>query len=203
MRSRWRAVGAGVSGLAGITALLAGCGDDGRELRPPAPDQTTTTAAPAGTDEPGSTALLRLSSPALTEGQEAPRRHTCFGADVSPSLAWEDVPAGTVEIAVVVRDPDAGGFVHWVVAGLEPTTGGLDDGRVPAGSVEATNDFGEPGWRGPCPPEGTHRYDVRVYALAEPSGITPGAPGREAAAAIETAPNHGSAALSVLASARG
>ncbi|HEX6238232.1 MAG TPA: YbhB/YbcL family Raf kinase inhibitor-like protein [Acidimicrobiales bacterium] len=202
MRRRGGVAGTATAVIAGL-ALLAGCADDGRELRPPSPDQTTTTATPAGTGDPGGTALLRLTSPALSEGQEVPTRHTCFGADVSPELAWEGVPAGTAEIAVVVRDPDAGGFVHWVVAGLAPDAAGLDEGTVPAGAVEATNGFGEPGWRGPCPPEGTHRYDIRVYALAEPSGIAAETPGDEAAAAIESAPNHGSAALSVLASAPG
>lgn len=202
MRPRGRVAGTVTAGIAAV-ALLAGCADDGRELRPPSPDQTTTTATPAGTGDPGATDLLRLTSPALREGQEIPRRHTCFGADVSPELAWEGVPAGTAEVAVVVRDPDAGGFVHWVVAGLAPDAGGVDEGTVPAGALEATNGFGEPGWRGPCPPGGTHRYDIRVYALAEPSGIAAGDPGDEAAAAIESAPSHGSAALSVLASAAG
>jgi phosphatidylethanolamine-binding protein (PEBP) family uncharacterized protein len=32
------------------------------------------------------------------------------------------VPEGVAELALVVRDPDADGFVHWVVAGtLEGT----------------------------------------------------------------------------------
>ena len=107
MRRRGGAAGTATAVIAGL-ALLAGCADDGRELRPPSPDQTTTTATPAGTGDPGGTALLRLTSPALSEGQEVPTRHTCFGADVSPELAWEGVPAGTAEIAVVGNDGAVG-----------------------------------------------------------------------------------------------
>jgi Raf kinase inhibitor-like YbhB/YbcL family protein len=191
-----------------LSITFAGCSDDGRELRPPSPHQTTTTATPTGAAgnesdaAPGTnTFAMRLSSPALTEGGEFPEHFGCRGEDVSPPLVWEGVPAETVEIAVVVRDADAGGFVHWVVAALDPTTGGLAEGTVPAGAVEATNDFGEPGWRGPCPPEGTHSYDLRVHALAEPSNIAAGETGSEAATAIESAPALGSAALSVQATA--
>ena len=59
-------------------------------------------------------------SSAIPDGGEIPARYTCRGEDVSPPLLWTGVPSGTVELAVVVRDVDAEGFVHWVVAGLPP-----------------------------------------------------------------------------------
>ncbi len=113
---------------------------------------------------------------------------------------WTGPPEGAVELALVVRDVDADGFVHWVVAGLPPTSRGLAEGEVPAGAVEALNDFGRPGWSGPCPPDGTHRYEFRVLALAEPSGVTAGQPAGEAAAQVEAAPARTSAVLSGTAS---
>jgi Raf kinase inhibitor-like YbhB/YbcL family protein len=106
------------------------------------------------------------------------------------------VPSGTVELAVVVRDIDAGGLVHWVIAGLPSDSGGLAEGAPPAGAVEAANDLGRVGWAGPCPPSGTHNYDIRVYALSEHSGVTAGQPGADAAARIEAAPALMSAVLS-------
>lgn len=186
----------------GVVALVTACGaaDDGRALRPPSPDQTTTTSvAPPATTL--AAAPLRMTSPAVAEGGVFPIDHTCRGRDVSPPLSWTGVPTGTAELAVVVRDVDAPGVVHWVIAGLPATTGGLAEGTVPAGSVEATNDFGRPGWSGPCPTAGTHNYEIRLYALAQPSGVVPGQEGVAAATRVETAPSLASAVLSASAGA--
>jgi Raf kinase inhibitor-like YbhB/YbcL family protein len=195
-------------------ALVAGCGDDGRALSEPAPDQTTTTATAPPTTAPGDTSgvdagsetavtattlpvePLRLSSPAIAESGEIPDTYTCWGRELSPPLQWGPVPADTVELALVVRDIDAGGFVHWVVAGMDPTTGGVAEDRPPVGAVQARNDFGRDGWAGPCPPDGVHNYEFRVYALAQPSGVTARMPGADAAARVEATPARMSAVLS-------
>jgi Raf kinase inhibitor-like YbhB/YbcL family protein len=206
-----------VLGLA--LTLGAGCGsDDGRSLDRPSADQTTTTVAttvPASTatagvdagSASGATATttaplepLRLTSPSIAEAGTIPADYTCWGRDRSPPLEWGPVPPGTVELAVVVRDIDAGGFVHWVIAGLDPTAGGVAEAAPPGGAVEALNDFGRPGWSGPCPPDGTHNYEFRVYALAAPSKVTEGMPGPDAAARVEGAAAHMSAVLSASAS---
>lgn len=192
-------------GLAG----LAGCGNDGHELREPSARQTTTTRPPAtGSTQAGAGATapapaLRLTSQTFAEGGAIPDLHTCRGDDVSPALLWTGIPQGTAELAVVVRDLDANGFVHWVVAGLPPDLGGLAQGAVPGSAVEAVNDFGQPGWRGPCPSSGTHHYEFRVYALAQASGVTDGQRGAEAAERVETAPALASAALSGTSTAPG
>jgi Raf kinase inhibitor-like YbhB/YbcL family protein len=200
----------------GALPLVAGCGgsDEGRTLQAPSPDQTTTTTLAAATSETVTTGVdagsatgdgaaatqlpeaMALTSPTIVEGGEIPAANTCRGADVSPALQWTPAPVGTVELAVVVRDLDAGGFVHWVIAGMSPTTGGLAEATAPTGAVEATNEFGRPGWAGPCPPEGTHTYDIRVYALSQPSGVTAGQPGAEAAIQVEATPAVMSAVLS-------
>jgi Raf kinase inhibitor-like YbhB/YbcL family protein len=71
-----------------------------------------------------------------------------------------------------VTDPDAGGFVHWVVYGLPGSTIGLREGRLPQGARAGTNGFGDTGYGGPCPPpgDGAHRYVFTLYALDEPVG---------------------------------
>jgi Raf kinase inhibitor-like YbhB/YbcL family protein len=106
---------------------------------------------------------------------------TCSGADVSPPMAWSALPPNTQSLAIVVDDPDApgGGFTHWVVYGLPPTTRELHKGRLPAGTKQGMNDFGSLGYRGPCPPPGKpHRYFFTVYAIDEqiawPSGSAVG-----------------------------
>ncbi|HEY8524520.1 MAG TPA: YbhB/YbcL family Raf kinase inhibitor-like protein [Acidimicrobiales bacterium] len=196
--------------LGALGAGLAGCADDGHELRAPSPDQTTTTrpAATTSTDaaaDPGATtaAVLQLTSQTFAEGGAIPDLHTCRGDDVSPSLLWTGVPPGTVELAVVVRDLDADGLVHWVVAGLTPDLGGLAQGAVPGSAVEAVNGLGRPGWSGPCPDSGTHHYEFRLYALSQPSGVAPGEPGERAAQRIEATPALATAALSGTSSAPG
>jgi Raf kinase inhibitor-like YbhB/YbcL family protein len=181
-----------------VAVALTGCGNDGRELRQPSAQQTTTTRPPSSdtiaTAAPAP--ALQLTSQAFAEGGAIPDAYTCRGDDRSPSLVWSGVSEGTAELAVVVRDRDANGFVHWVVAGLSPQLGALAEDTVPDGAVEATNDFGALGWGGPCPDSGTHHYEFRLYALAQASGVTSGEAGAEAAARIEGAPSLASAALS-------
>ena len=209
-----------------VALLLAGCGDDGRELRAPSPDQTTTSASTTSTAPPSTTEVaagtgggtgddqgsaatappttattLRLTSPAFGNGQPIPPEYTCVGDDVSPPLAWSGVPAGTAELALVVRDPDADGFIHWVIAGLPPDGTGLTRREPPSQAVQGLNDFGRQGWSGPCPPSGIHNYEFRLYALAAPSGLAAGADGAEAAGQLESATLLASAALSGTAAA--
>jgi hypothetical protein len=113
------------------------------------------------------TRTFSLSSVAFAEGSAIPRRYTCDGADTSPALVWSGVPAGTATLALVVDDPDAGGFVHWVAWGIDPTGSGLP-AAVPHSATDPAqgrNGFGRIGYGGPCPPGGTHRYVFRLLAL--------------------------------------
>ena len=50
---------------------------------------------------------LKLESSAFEAGAEIPMRYTGDGEDVSPPLAWSDLPAGTKSLALIVDDPDA------------------------------------------------------------------------------------------------
>lgn len=103
-----------------------------------------------------------------TVGSTIPATYTCQGANRSIPLAWSGAPQYTQSYAIVMDDPDAGGFVHWNVFNIRPWVNGVADGAsrtfMPAGAVEGTNDFGTSGYSGPCP-SSTHRYYVKVYAL--------------------------------------
>lgn len=102
-----------------------------------------------------------------------PTAHTCEGADKSPELHWSGVPAAAKSLALIVDDPDAPDpkapkmtWVHWVLYNLPPTATSLPSGAaLPPGTKEGKNDWGETGWRGPCPPIGRHRYFFKLYAL--------------------------------------
>ena len=125
---------------------------------------------------------IELRSPSFGDHQPIPARHAKDHENLSPPLEWSGVPEEAAELAVLCEDPDAprGTFVHWVLAGLQPTAPGLAEGEHPAGAVEGRNDFGEEGYGGPLPPVGDppHRYFFRVYAASAPLGLT-GAPSAE------------------------
>lgn len=120
---------------------------------------------------------LTITSPAFADGDPIPVVHTCDGDDRSPPLAFAGLPQGTRSLALVVDDPDAPDpaapqmtFVHWVLYNLPPETAGLPAGirnpaELPEGTQEGRNNWDRPGYGGPCPPIGRHRYFHRLYAL--------------------------------------
>jgi Raf kinase inhibitor-like YbhB/YbcL family protein len=122
---------------------------------------------------------LTLTSPAFADDALIPSRHTCDGDNVSPALVWSEVPAGTAELVLLLEDLDGpgGSQVYWVLYGLDPASGGLEEGKVPVGAVGGKNDYGRTDWAGPCPPFGgrPHRFVFTLLALSEPSGLAEGA----------------------------
>lgn len=174
-----------------VLAGAAACSGDGREMTPPTSgqdlsiiDTTTTALAPVTTAPALVTPAFAVTMP-WPEAGPIDARFTCTGTDVSPSLSWTAAPAGTAEFALVVRDRDADGAVHWLVTGIAGGTGTAPEGSAPEGAVVHTNAFGTVGWDGPCPPSGTHTYEFTVYALPEPLGLQPTLPAAETLATLE------------------
>ena len=159
--------------LAVLALLLVSCGTSGRTLRDPEPGATAPPRKTSSTTAPPvASAPLSLTSPNWTPGAEIPVQHTCDGDDVSPPLTIGAAPDGTVELVLVVRDPDAGGYLHWAVAGIPPGAPAFPAGALPPGAVQLPGASGEAAWVGPCPPAGTtHTYEFTLHALAEPSGL--------------------------------
>ncbi|HEY6422764.1 MAG TPA: YbhB/YbcL family Raf kinase inhibitor-like protein [Pseudonocardiaceae bacterium] len=119
-----------------------------------------------------------LSSPAFADNGFLPKQYTCDGENVSPPLAWSEVPEGTAELVLLLEDPDGPGGtqVYWVLFGLNPASGGLEEGKAPGEAVGGKNDYGRTDWGGPCPPFGkAHRFSFSLLALSEPSGLAEGA----------------------------
>jgi Raf kinase inhibitor-like YbhB/YbcL family protein len=112
-------------------------------------------------------AKLDVTSDAFRTGQPIPAQYTCDGADQTPTLHWGEPPAGTKSFALVVDDPDApsGTFRHWGVLDIPASARSIGGGqRI---GTEVTNDFGKPGYGGPCPPKGhgPHHYHFKLFAL--------------------------------------
>jgi hypothetical protein len=134
-----------------------------------------------------------LTSSAFRDGDAVPVRYACTGENVSPPFRWADAPQGTKSLALVCHDPDApsGTFHHWAVFDIPPDMSGLAEALppmpdLPGGLRQAVNDFGNPGYGGPCPPKGhgIHHYHFRLVALDVASlGLPASASCREVAAA--------------------
>ena len=112
-------------------------------------------------------AKLELTSDAFADGQPIPTEYSCDGANKSPALHWGDPPAGTKSFALVIDDPDApsGTFRHWGAYDIPASARSIAPGqRV---GIEVSNDFGKPGYGGPCPPRGhgVHHYHFKLFAL--------------------------------------
>ena len=130
---------------------------------------------------------MRLHSTAFAPGAEIPRRHTCEGNDLSPPLSWDGAPNGTRSFALIVDDPDAPDpahprtvWVHWLAYNIPATASALPEGagnRAPVPPAAwALTDAKTPGYHGPCPPIGRHRYFFRLFALdRELPALGPGA----------------------------
>ncbi len=115
---------------------------------------------------------ITVRSSVFQEGGMIPAKHTCDGDDISPPLQWTGKPEGTKSFALISDDPDApmGTWVHWVMWNIPPDVNGLAENvpphpQLPDGSRQGLSDFRRPGYGGPCPPSGVHRYYFKVYAL--------------------------------------
>ncbi|WP_135662672.1 YbhB/YbcL family Raf kinase inhibitor-like protein [Halorhabdus rudnickae] len=127
---------------------------------------------------------LAFGSPAFEDGGSIPERYTTDGPNRSPPLMIESVPDGTETVVLIVEDPDADDFVHWLLwdvpgARREIPAGLPVSGTLPeiGGARQGTNDFGTVGYRGPAPPadDGPHTYRFTMTALESTLSVEPGA----------------------------
>lgn len=121
-------------------------------------------------------ATIRFATPSFSDGAAIPATYTCDGENKNPGISWANVPDGAKSLVVLMEDRDAGDFPHWVVYNLPPTVTGIAEGGAPEGGNVGLNGFDKPGYGGPCPPSGRHRYFFSVFALdtvlALPDGAT-------------------------------
>jgi Raf kinase inhibitor-like YbhB/YbcL family protein len=127
---------------------------------------------------------LIVRSPAFAFGDPIPARYTADGEDISPPLEWSAPPDGTVELALIMEDPDAPGaepWIHWILYKIPADAPGLPEG-IPTtpttsdGLVQGENSWGSIGYSGPAPPPShhVHHYHFHLFALDEALDATPG-----------------------------
>jgi Raf kinase inhibitor-like YbhB/YbcL family protein len=127
---------------------------------------------------------MTLSSASFKNGRAMPKKfgasvRDCGGQNISPALAWSNVPANTKSFALTMFDPDGRkglGVVHWVAYDIAAATISFKEGAASTESplfVGGTNLPGTKLYFGPCPPPGDapHPYVITVIAL----DLAPGA----------------------------
>lgn len=178
-----------------LAMVSAACAGDGKDLAQPLDWQTTTTRPPPPTSAPpqeiGSSGTT-LTSPRFEPGDDIPVSATCAGANIFPALEWRGVPANAVELGVTLSDQTdpAEPLLLWLMAGIDPSRAGLQDGTRPVAAFETLNDYGNPGYGTPCLEtfsSGRRDLQFRLHVLVQPSGIAPGDPGNEAWATLRAA----------------
>jgi Raf kinase inhibitor-like YbhB/YbcL family protein len=137
--------------------------------------ETPNTSGGTTVSQSPSSGPLALSSPAFADGAGIPTRFTCDGEGISPEVDWSGAPTATAALALTVIDPDAGGFVHWLVYDIPAASAGSLAENVGTGTSappQGANGRGKAGYAGPCPPSGTHHYVFTLYALDRTLGLT-------------------------------
>lgn len=110
-----------------------------------------------------------LKSSAFTNEGMMDAKYTCQGEDLFPPLEWSGVPDTTQSFALIVDDPDApmGTWVHWVACNIPGDLRSLDAQTIERNKsiIQGVTSNPRPGYHGPCPPSGIHRYYFTLYAL--------------------------------------
>jgi len=169
----------------GAATALAGCSTGGE-------------TGESGDDGGGAETTSRIGGATISfdvAGVEAdhplPVKYTCDGENVSPKVTLVEAADRIESFALVVSDPTADDFVHWTVWGVNPELPDIPEaipgdptvtlseitpqGDGDATIIQGTNDFGDVGYGGPCPPEGErHNYHFTLYGLESAADLEPG-----------------------------
>jgi Raf kinase inhibitor-like YbhB/YbcL family protein len=124
----------------------------------------------------GGIQVMTLTSPAWPDGGQIPEKYSQANGDVSPPLAWSNVPETAASFVLVVHDLDAAinpgtdDLLHWLVWNIPGSARALPE-HVPQGAslpdgsrqISATG----PNYRAPGAPAAgpAHHYVFELYAL--------------------------------------
>ena len=138
-------------------------------------------AAPAPTP-------MSLTSSSFVDGGILPDKYTAaVDKPVSPALAWQNAPAGTVSFALIMHDPDNAPMksvmdtTHWVIFNIPGSVNALPEGvanvaQLPDGSLQLKSSATVVGFRGPAfRGNFYHHYTFELYALDIKLALTPDA----------------------------
>jgi Raf kinase inhibitor-like YbhB/YbcL family protein len=114
---------------------------------------------------------LLIESKAFADGGIVPPKFSMRGGNMQPDFTISNAPANTASFAIIMHDIDValGGpddVLHWVVWNIPGDTKQIEEGKLPAGSVNGkgirTNEY--MGMGAPAGPR-YHHYVFEFYAL--------------------------------------
>jgi phosphatidylethanolamine-binding protein (PEBP) family uncharacterized protein len=112
---------------------------------------------------------LKLTSPAVKEGDVLPVEFTGDGASASPPLAWSGVPKGTQSLVLIMHhlDPEGKTKIYWLMHDIDPKTASVaknaaDFGKMGMSTVHNRVEYAPPHSKGP----GEKKYVLTLFALS-------------------------------------
>jgi Raf kinase inhibitor-like YbhB/YbcL family protein len=119
---------------------------------------------------------MTLTSSAWPDGGSIPAKYTQAGGEMSPPLAWSNVPEGTASFVLIAHDTDAAigngtdDLLHWMLWNIPGTATSVAE-HIPAGTqlpdgtrqISATGPY----YRGPGATAAgpAHHYVFELFAL--------------------------------------
>lgn len=107
---------------------------------------------------------LIIESPDFRGNGTIPKRFTCEGENINPSIVIRNVPEGTGSLVVIMTEVDSveEKQVHWLMYNVPVTSFINENSSQGDGGL---NDFKNCCYNGPCPNYGSRDYCFRVYAV--------------------------------------
>jgi Raf kinase inhibitor-like YbhB/YbcL family protein len=131
---------------------------------------------PGNQNRRGPIQVMSLTTSGWADGAMIPSKYTQAGAQVSPPLAWSNVPDGVQSFVLIARDTDAAigagtdDVLHWMLWNIPASARSLAEGiaqgsQLPDGTRQIS--ASGPYYRGPGAPASgpAHHYVFELYAL--------------------------------------
>lgn len=139
-------------------------GKGGKGGPPPGSVDTVAAAKPAD-----KSSTLKLTSPAVKDGEKLPVEFTGDGESASPPLAWTGVPKGTQSLVLIMHhlDPEGKTKIYWLMHDIDPKTTSVaknatDFGKMGMSTVHNRVEYAPPHSQGP----GEKKYVLTLFALS-------------------------------------
>lgn len=130
----------------------------------------------------GAVPVMMLTSSAWPDGGQIPLKHSQIGPELSPALAWSNVPDDVQSFVLIAHDVDQAigngndDVLHWMVWNIPASARSLPEGVAQASELpDGTRQISASGpyYRGPGAPASgpAHHYVFELYALDSPINV--------------------------------